>query len=76
MCQKSVAVRYWYGTWRHGANHQAVECKTVAVATVSARRLAAGMCPPGGDREFRILLCQRRLAVGVSPLGSFLPVSA
>jgi len=48
----------------------------VAVATVSARRLAAGWCPPGGDGEFRVQSGPQRLAVGVLPLGSFLPVSA
>jgi len=26
-CQKPVAVRYWYGAWRHGASCQAVESK-------------------------------------------------
>ncbi|QCD96620.1 hypothetical protein DEO72_LG6g1327 [Vigna unguiculata] len=48
-CQKPVALRYWYSAWRCGANHRAIGCKTVAVATVNARRLAAGLCPPGGD---------------------------
>jgi len=37
----------------------------VAVATVSARRLAIGLCPPGGDGELRVLIGQHRLAVGV-----------
>jgi len=37
----------------------------VAVATVSGRRLAAGLCPPGGDGELRVLFGQQRLAVGV-----------
>ncbi|QCD87640.1 hypothetical protein DEO72_LG3g2178 [Vigna unguiculata] len=45
----AVALRYRYGTWRRVVSCQAVGCKTVAVATVNARRLAAGLCPPGGD---------------------------
>jgi len=46
---KSVALRYWYGAWPRGASLQAVGFKTVAVAIVSARCLAAGLSPPGGD---------------------------
>jgi len=37
----------------------------VAVVTVSARRLAAGWSPPGGDGELRVLSGPQRLAVGV-----------
>jgi len=62
---KPVTVRYWYGAWRRGANRQAVGSKTVAVATISARRLAARRCPPGGDGAVRFCFLQWRLAVGV-----------
>jgi len=38
--------------------------KTVAVATVYARRLAVGWNPPGGDRTARLLFGAWRLAPG------------
>jgi len=72
---KPVAVRYWYGAWRRGATRQAVGSKTVAVATVSARRLAAGMCSPGGNGVMWCCFLQQRLAVGVRPSGGILSVS-
>jgi len=25
ICQKSIALRYWYGAWRHGASRQAID---------------------------------------------------
>jgi len=62
---KPVAVHYWYGAWRRGANRQAVVSKTVVVATVSVRRLAARMCPSGGDGTMGFYFPQQRLAVGV-----------
>ena len=37
----------------------------MAVATVSARRLAEGWSLPGGDGELRVLSGPYRLAVGV-----------
>ena len=75
-CQKPVALCYWYSTWRCRVNHRAVEWQTVAVATVNAKRLASGLCPPGSDGELRVLFGQQRLAMEVWLPGYFLPVSA
>jgi len=75
-CQKPVAVRYWYGAWRHGVGRQAVEFKSVAEATVSRRRLAVGLCPPSGNAAGWLLFGFRRLAVEYWPPGGFMPVSA
>jgi len=42
-------LRYWYGAWRRGVSRQVVGSKSVAVAIVCKRRLAAALCSPSGD---------------------------
>jgi len=60
---------YWYGAWQRGASPQAVGSKSVVVATVCRRRLAAALCPPGGDGAVWLLFGRWRLAARVWPPG-------
>jgi len=62
-------LRYWYGAWQRGASRQAVEFKSMPVATVCRRRLAVGLCPPGGDGAAWLLFARWRLVAGVWPSG-------
>ncbi|QCD87230.1 hypothetical protein DEO72_LG3g1764 [Vigna unguiculata] len=57
------------GGTERGASPQAVGSKSVVVATVCRRRLAAALCPPGGDGAVWLLFGRWRLAARVWPPG-------
>jgi len=63
MCQKLVALCYWYGTWQHGASRQTIESQTVAMINVRVWRLAAELVLLGDNGAVGELEGAWRLAV-------------
>jgi len=54
---------YQYDAWQRGTSHQAIEFKTMAVATVYTGCLTTGVVPPSDDGVMGLLEGAWRLAV-------------